>query len=166
MTDVNFGDLVERMAISLAVVLGLMYVAYRIVKRRQSSSFSPVRSSAGPHRSGPLKGIARSSGASAPSSRRAANTKNGLRVVGRLGLSRTTTVIAIQFADRVFLIGTAEQTPPSVLAEIDVASWTSSLDSADDAVPDKRVPLDPSRAPGSRRPTLLETLREATARRA
>ncbi len=48
---------------------------------------------------------------------------SGLRVLGRTGVARGSTVVAIQFADRVLLIGGNDQAAPTMLAEIDLEAW-------------------------------------------
>jgi len=164
MMNVEFGDLVERMAISLVVVLGLMFVAYKIIKRRQSGP--PVRA----HRvAGGLLGVARSatSGGAGRSSRtRSNNSKRGLKVVARVGVSKTSSVLAVQFGERVFMVGATEQAPPTVLAEIELAAWTSSLDDDESSLPMVRVPVAGNPAAGRPRPTsFIDALRERTARR-
>ena len=164
MSTVNFGDLVERMVISLVVVLGLVYMAYRVVKRRQGASFAPRRPSGRSRRT--LASAVRGSAGAAPgASRRGAAAKPGLKIVGRQGLSRSTTVVAVQFAERVFMVGTSEQAPPTVLAETDLATWTSSVEPDEELIPVTRAAVGAVMAPGRARPTLLESLREVTARR-
>jgi len=161
MNDVNFGDLVGRMAISLAVVLGLMYVGYRLLKRRQNGAAPRARRN-------PLAGMfgaGRSAGSGGRSSgSRTLNTKRGLKVVARLGLSKTSSVIAVQFGERVFLLGASDQAPPKVLAEIDLPSWTAAIEENEESMPLVRVPVGPKNAPG-RRPSVIDALREMTARR-
>jgi len=161
MNDVNFGDLVGRMAISLAVVLGLMYIGYRLLKRRQSGPAQRSRRS-------PLAGMfgaGRSAGSGRSSGSRSVNTKRGLKVVARVGLSKTSSVIAVQFGERVFLLGASDQAPPKVLAEIDLPAWTASIEDPEQSMPLVRVPVGQQPAAG-RRPSIIESLREMTARRA
>ncbi|MCU1368300.1 MAG: hypothetical protein JWN39_3939 [Ilumatobacteraceae bacterium] len=164
MSTVNFGDLVERMVISLIVVLGLVYVAYRIVKRRQGASFT-TRRPVGRSRRGLVSAVRASAGTASSGSRRGAATKPGLKIVGRQGLSRSTTVVAVQFGERVFMVGTSEQAPPTVLAETDLSTWTSSVEPDEELIPVTRAAVSAGVTPGRARPTLLEALREVTARR-
>jgi len=165
MINVKFGDLVQRMAISLVVVLGLMYVAYKIIKRRQSGP--PVR--ARRLSTGGLLGIARSatSGRSGRAGRsRQSSTKRGLKVVARVGVSKTSSVLAVQFGERVFMLGATEQAPPTVLAEIELDAWNSSLEDDDSSQQMVRVPVAGGPAAGRARPTsIIDALRERTARR-
>jgi flagellar biogenesis protein FliO len=158
MNDVNFGDLVGRMAISLLVVLGLMLVVYRVIKHRQRSSFGPSPKSP---RSGLLQ---RGVGLRRMGSSRAANAKRGLKVVGRVGLSRTTSVIAVQFAEKVYMLGTSEQGPPAVLAEIEAEAWATSTEAGEELVPIIRSATAFRDQPAAR-PGLIDALRQATARR-
>ncbi len=182
MTDVSFVDLVVRMMVSLGVVLGLMFGAYWFIRRRQG--FAPL-SAPGPRRS-PARGGsrsmrsatsalggfgsiggARSAGASRSASRGAGN-RRGLRVLGRVGVGRTTQVVAVQFAEKVYLLAASDQAAPAVLAELDMAAWIAATEADDDAVagaPIVREAIDPT-MPQTPRPTgLLESLREATTRR-
>ncbi|MCU1399144.1 MAG: hypothetical protein JWN62_2253 [Acidimicrobiales bacterium] len=164
MSTVNFGDLVERMVISLVVVLGLVYVAYRVVKRRQGASFT-TRPAVRRSRRTLTSAVRGAAGTASSGSRRGAAAKPGLKIVGRQGLSRTTTVVAVQFAGRVFMVGTSEQAPPSVLAETDLETWTSSVEPDEELIPVTRAAVGAGVTPGRVRPTLLEALREVTARR-
>jgi hypothetical protein len=158
MNDVNFGDLVGRMAISLIVVLALVFIAYRVIKRRQDpfSAATPRSTSGGRAPRRPRSGRMMATG-----SARAGSAKRGLRTVGRVALSRSSAVVAVQFADRVLLIGASEQGLPTVLAELDLPSWTAATEVSEELLPIGRMSPDV----GQRRPTMLDALREATARR-
>jgi flagellar biogenesis protein FliO len=183
MTDVSFVDLVVRMVLSLAVVLGLMFGAYWILRRRQG--FGPI-SSPRPRRvpsrlPGRSPGTLRLGAASFGSAARHAGHRRGLRVVGRVGVGRTTQVVAVQFAERVFLLAASDQAAPAVLAELDLAEWLASTESAETNGVEPTVHgAGPRSATGSlsssmhrdmvdptiaRPQGLLESLREATARR-
>ncbi|MEX0846627.1 MAG: flagellar biosynthetic protein FliO [Ilumatobacteraceae bacterium] len=160
MTEVGFGELVVRMVISLAVVLGLMFGGYLIMRRKQgyggsSATRAPRRSSGGSSR--------RSQSAGNTSTKGANGNRRGLRIVGRLGIGRTSQVIAVQFAEKVFLVGACDATAPQVLAEMDLAAWLLHVEADDEAtvVREAIVPGAPAR-PAS----LIDSLREATARRA
>jgi flagellar biogenesis protein FliO len=167
MTDVSFVDLVVRMVVSLGVVLGLMFGAYWLLRRRQGFSSigapkvrAPVSGGARSLRTGSSTagGIGRSGG------QRSAGNRRGLRVLGRVGVGRTTQVVAVQFAEKVYLLAASDQAAPAVLAELDMAAWLAATESDDDTVgsPIVREAIDPT-AP---RPSgLLESLREATTRR-
>lgn len=150
MTDVGFGELVVRMVLSLAIVLGLMFLAYVVLRRRQGFVGGglprPRLAPAGRLRSrGALKAV---------------GNRTGLRVLGRLGVGRTSQVVAVQFAERVLLVGASEQAAPQVLAELDLATWREHVERDDDVVREAIVPG----AVG--RPTsIIDSLREATARR-
>lgn len=182
MTDVSFVDLVVRMIVSLGVVLGLMFGAYWIIRRRQG--FAPL-SAPGPRRAparggsrsmrsatsalGGFGGIGggRSAGASRGASRGAGN-RRGLRVLGRVGVGRTTQVVAVQFAEKVYLLAASDQAAPAVLAELDMAAWIAATEADDDAVagaPIVREAIDPTMPQTPRPSGLLESLREATTRR-
>jgi flagellar biogenesis protein FliO len=147
--EVDFGDLLLRMVVSLAVVLLIVWGAYRILRRRQG--FGPTTRA--PRRG---RGIA----SWAPASR-GNSSRRGLKMLGRIGLSRTSSVVAIQFAERVYMVAASEQAAPAVLAEIDLESWTTATEGDEAEIATSRV----TTVPPGRRPNLLEALREITARR-
>jgi flagellar biogenesis protein FliO len=160
MTEVGFGELVVRMVVSLAIVLGLMFGGYVIMRRRQG-----LGGSAAPRASRSRNaGSSRRSASSNSSSNKGTNgSRRGLRVLGRLGVGRTSQVIAVQFAEKVFLVGACDATAPQVLAEMDLAAWMLHVEADDEAtvVREAIVPGAPARPV-----SLLDSLREATARRA
>lgn len=180
MTDVSFVDLVVRMIVSLGVVLGLMFGAYWFLRRRQgfgSMGSSPRRAPAGgTSRSmrsttsgiGGIGGFgARGAGGRTSGASRNAGNRRGLRVLGRVGVGRTTQVVAVQFAEKVYLLAASDQAAPAVLAELDLAAWLAATEADDTAAgaPIVREAIDPT-APQTPRPSgLLESLREATTRR-
>jgi hypothetical protein len=164
MNDVGLGELLVRMVVSLLVVLGLVLGAYAILRRRQglpsgrelkggrergsrrSSLISPRRGSSG-SKGGNFKGA----------------NKRGLKIDGRVGVGRTTSVIAVQF-----MLGTSEQGPPNVLAELDLDRWTESTETPEELQPIIRsgsVGAPGTPGAGDRRPSILDALREATTRR-
>jgi flagellar biogenesis protein FliO len=167
------------MIVSLGVVLGLMFGAYWVIRRRQG--FAPL-SAPGPRRApagggsrsmrsalggiGPRGATGRTAGAS-----RSAGNRRGLRVLGRVGVGRTTQVVAVQFAEKVYLLAASDQAAPAVLAELDMAAWLAATEADDDAAvgaPIIREAIDPTvlHTPQTQRPSgLLESLREATTRR-
>ncbi len=184
MTDVSFMDLVVRMIVSLGVVLGLMFGAYWLLRRRQgfgsmgpSPRRAPARGGSRSMRSatsalGGIGGISgfgsRGTGGRTAGASRNAGNRRGLRVLGRVGVGRTTQVVAVQFAEKVYLLAASDQAAPAVLAELDMAAWLAATE-ADDAgtagaagAPIVREAIDPT-AP--RLNGLLDSLREATTRR-
>lgn len=187
MTEVGIGTLVVRMLVSLGVVLGVVFAAYVVMRRRQGFSSSspgsalPKRRRSAPRQGGlvSLAGLTAFAGLGGRSgnggSSKLVGNRRGLRVLGRVGVGRTSQVVAVQFAEKVFLVGASDTSAPNVLAELDLASWieatetsdvdVSSLSGKDAAV--VREPLDPlGVVPGiTSRPGLLDSLREATARR-
>ncbi len=142
--EVGLGELFVRMVVSLAIVLSIVLGAYWIIKRRRG-----VGSVSGARRSSVARpGRARTSG------------RNGLRVLGRTGVARGSSVVAIQFADRVLLVGGNDQAAPTLLAEIDLEGWEAAT----------QAPVDPitggSAGSAGTAPTgLLDALRQATTRR-
>lgn len=164
MTEVGFGELVVRMVVSLAIVLGLMFGGYVIMRRRQGlgGSSSP-RASRRPSMGSSRRSASSGSGSGSSSGKGTNGSRRGLRVLGRLGVGRTSQVIAVQFAEKVFLVGACDATTPQVLAEMDLAAWMLHIEADDEAtvVREAIVPGAPVRSA-----SLLDSLREATARRA
>ena len=144
MTEVGLGELFVRMLISLAVVLGIVLGAYMVIKRRRGGGSGPVagRSLI------PRTGRPRTGG------------RNGLRVLGRTGVARTSSVVAIQFADRVLLIGGNDQAAPTLLAEIDLEGWEAATQAPIDPITGGTPP-----GAGTSPSGLLDALRQATTRR-
>ncbi len=163
MNDVGLGELLLRMFISLAVVLAVVMAAYMIIRRRQGAGASPRRSARRSSTMG-LLGRPRVGGGTGTAGRRA-----GLRVLGRVGVGRTSSVVAVQFAERVFMIGASEQGAPTVLAEMELDDWQRATQLPDEVTPvSRRSPAagdaDPSR-PRDARPGFIDALREASTRR-
>lgn len=162
MTDVGLGELLVRMVVSLAVVLGLVFGAYALIRRRQGlPSGRQLRGLTGGVAGGSTKrsGLVRSKSS-------ASGAKRGLRIVGRVATGRTSSIIAVQFADRVFMVGASETSSPNVLAELDLDSWTRSTEASEDLLPVARGgagPIDPGTT--DRRPSFVDALREVTTRR-
>jgi DNA polymerase III delta prime subunit len=67
---------------------------------------------------------------------------------------------------RVMLLGTSEQGSPAVLAELDLDAWNAANEREDELMTITRVPVGAAPVAGRAKPSLLEALREATARRA
>lgn len=148
-------DLFVRMLTSLAVVLALVAIAYAVMRRRAATGSSTAR----PSRRVPPSAVRRS--VRAP---RRGHRHQPIEVIGRVGLSRSSAAVALKFGDRVLLVGASEQAQPTVLAEIDAATWELADAEAEWAVP-AQIEDARSDVPGDR-PTFLDALREATVRRA
>lgn len=167
MNEVEFGDLIIRMLISLAVVLGLIFVAYIIVKRRRDGS---PTGSTGKTTSIMRTLLARRTSKSSGGGRRAGHSggsKRGLQTLGRIGLSRTSNVLAVQFAERVYLLGTSDSDAPTVLADVSMNAWLKAIEPPEEPAGPTfaangvvGIPLE-----GEGRPKLLDALREVTTRR-
>lgn len=161
MTDVSFVDLVVRMVVSLGIVLGLMYGAYWFMRRRQG--FGPTET---PKLVRTFARLANKPGV-ARTSNRVPGNRRGLRVLGRVGVGRTSQVVAVQFADKVLLMAAGDTSAPTVIAEMELEAWRAATEAADEdtvlaAAPIVREAIDPSRP----RPVgFVEALREATTRR-
>ena len=165
MTEVSFVDLVVRMVVSLGVVLGFVLGAYMLLRRRQGFAPGPRSLKRGRSLGGSSSG--RSSGGSS----KTMGNRRGLRVLGRVGVGRTTQIVAVQFAEKVLLVGASDTSAPSVLAELDLASWIEATETFDmdglhlsgkDAAM-VREAIDPTGVPS--RPGILDSLREVTSRR-
>lgn len=177
MSEVGFGELVVRMLVSLTVVLALVGGAYVVMRRRQG--FGGAGRSVGTGR--PQRAPRAVTALLRPGRRHALTGRHGggrstVRVVSRTGISRSTTVVAVQFADRVLLVGASDHAAPTVLAEVDLVEWARAIDRQsvdaprhDDVVvvPDREVgaPTGPLPTVALRPTSLLDALREATARR-
>ena len=97
-------------------------------------------------------------------------------MLGRVGVGRTSQVVAVQFADKVFMLGASEQGAPTVLAEMELAQWLAATETPDDPMTTAvgssqlggirdRIGTGPAAAGQGGRPGLLDSLREATIRR-
>ena len=167
MIAAGFVDLVVRMLTSLAIVLAIVAVAYVVMRRRAGLTGRTAQ----PRRIGGHRLTAGARPARAPRAPRRSH-RSSVEVIGRVGLSRSTAAVAVRFGDRVLLIGASEQAQPSVLAEIDAATWEL-CQARDDFEQEWTVPAGID-APGAdadldaaaARPGFLEALREATVRRA
>lgn len=157
MTDVGLGELIVRMVVSLAIVLAIVLGAYAVLRRRQHGGGGSMRAPLA-RRSATGANIARG-GRGRRSAVRNGGGRRGLRIVGRVGVSRTSSIVAVQFAERVLLVGASEQTGPAVLAELSVEDWERATE-----VPEESVPL-ATGATTPVRPGILDALREATIRR-
>lgn len=143
MGDAGVLQLLIRTAVSLAIVLAIVGVAYLVAKwrARGGSPVRPAASRGGRRRSAPA----------------------GVEVVGRVGLNRGTAAVAIRFGDRVVLVSSSEQAGTTALCEMPADEW--------DELQTVREPITPAVAPNSDRtaaprPNFIEALRQATARHA
>jgi flagellar biogenesis protein FliO len=181
MTDVSFADLVLRMLLSLAIVLAIVLGAYAVIRRRQGlgKGGGGLRGGMMPRRAGSKTkgGLLRSASMRSASiiggrgSSKMPGSRRGLRVVGRVGIGRTTQVVAVQFAEKVFLLGASEQSAPTILAELDMAAWLEATEQPEDAgmrfepITDRGAQSVGVGAPSAGSPNLLQALRDATVRR-
>lgn len=145
MADAGLAEVVLRVVVSLGLVLALIGVAFAIAKRKTGRGITPSRRS-----------------------RR--GTPPAIEVIGRAGLARGASAVALRFGDRVVMVGVTEQAPTTVLAEITTEDWDE-LQRIDDEPVVDTTPLPfgkdgVSNGPVGPRPTFLEALRHATSRRA
>lgn len=159
-------DLFVRMVVSLALVLAIVAVAYFAMRRRAGLAGRVNTRLAGRRGTArPARGD-RSQRSQRGASRRGA--RQHVEVLGRVGLTRASSAVVLKFADRVLLVGASETAQPTVLAELDAATWELYDQDVEWTVP---VELDAEQhddaATGAAaRPGFLEALREATVRRA
>ena len=177
MTDVSFADLIVRMVLSLAIVLAIVLGAYAVLRNRQGLGGNGGGRLAGLMPRGSSKSSRRNSLIRPARTSKLPGSKRGLRVVGRVGIGRTTQVVAVQFAEKVFLLGASEQNAPTILAELELSAWLDATESQDDtssgvfsSIRDRAgTRTDAPGAggsPGRGGPTsLLDALRDATLRR-
>lgn len=159
MLAASLTGLVLRASLSLGLILVIVAIAYTVAKRRASglgtSAGLSIRRFVGerrPRRSAPIE------------------------VVGRVGLTRNTSAVAIKFGDKVMLVSASEQAESSVLSEMSVDEWEThtapDTDTGPDTTSTRRHPTRDERRPARPRahpaPTtrhnFLESLRQATAR--
>lgn len=160
MTDASFGDLLMRMVVSLAVVFGLIAIAYQVMRRRQGGGGAPLISRSRPSRTAVRAGR----GGAKPAPRR------GLHVLSRVGIGRTTQLVVVRFADEVLLVAASEQGSPNVIGSMPFTAWEAANET-----PEERIPISTAAVSGGQALTaseqaaargFLEALREATVRRA
>lgn len=166
-------DLFVRMMVSLALVLAIVAVAYLAMRRRAGLAGSVNTRFAGRRNAGSATRSPRAARSpradrghrSRGASRRA--TRQHVEVLGRVGLTRASSAVVLKFADRVLLVGASETAQPTVLAEIDAATWELYDQDVEWTVP---VEIEGDQhddtASAATRPGFLEALREATVRRA
>jgi flagellar biogenesis protein FliO len=146
---VSFFELVVRSVLALAVVLAIVAVGYVIARRRSQRAGSIGRSSV----------VDAGRGRVGLSKRRPPAV--ALEALSRVGLARNATLVAVRFGDQVLLVGVAEQAPTALLAQMSAEQWE------DQTTEREAIDVDPSRTASvvSTPPSLLEALRQATARR-
>lgn len=160
-------DLFVRMVVSLALVLAIVAVAYFAMRRRAGLAGRVNTRLAGRRALGqaPRQRTQRTQRTQRGAARRGA--RQHVEVLGRVGLTRASSAVVLKFADRVLLVGASETAQPTVLAELDAATWELYDQDVEWTVP---VELDAEQhddtASAAARPGFLEALREATVRRA
>jgi flagellar biogenesis protein FliO len=173
MLAAGFVDLFVRMVTSLALVLAIVAIAYVVMRRRAGFTTGTTSGGAGRGRGGARAsatrpGATRNASRSNRAGRRA--NRQAIEVLGRVGLSRSSAAVALRFGDRVILVGASEQSQPTVLAEIDAATWELADAAAEWTVPAVlATDVDGADTNGqsvAARPGFLDALREATVRRA
>lgn len=137
----DIGALALRMVVSLAIVLGVVAVAFLVARRRQQGL-----TMVGPSRRRPRQ-----------------FRQAGLTIESRAGLARGASAVAVRFGDQVVLVGVTDGAQSSVLAEIPADEWDRSVAVDETELTPVRTPIDPN-AVVSPRPTFIEALRDATSR--
>jgi flagellar biogenesis protein FliO len=151
-------DLFLRMVTSLALVLAIVAAAYFVMRHRAGMARSASARVTGPARAN-RRPSNQPRGARHVGGRRGAPP--AVEVLGRVGLTRSSSAVALKFGDRVILVGASEQSQPAVLAEVDAATWELYEGGSEFTVPAdvERGDLAPAR------PGFIDALREATVRR-
>lgn len=144
MAEAGIGELLVRTTLSLGVVLAIVAFAYVVAKRRAGRNVTGVRTGSG-------------------RTPRRRNLPAPIEVVGRVGLTRSTTAVALRFGDRVVLVSAPEQGPSTLLTDMAAADW--------DELHTVREPLasgppSANSVVGAPTPGFVEALRQATARHA
>lgn len=153
--------LLGRAILSLLLITGLILVAYMVIRRhRTKAGRMPAR-------------VAKPAGAGRSGRK---PTRQQLVVLSRISTSRTASITALQFGDRVLLVGSNEQSASQVLAEMPLREWEVIETQELDAIPGiggvQRAgtagALGAAPAAAGRTPVgnFLEALRTATARHA
>lgn len=154
MSDPDFGELVVRMVISLAVILGLLAIAYAVLRRRPGMlKFGTGGVGARTPRVPRVRRDRSGARATRESARtRGAATRPALRVLGRTGVGRSSTLVAVMFGDEVLLVGASDSDTPSVLSRTTLEGWERAVEreaaAGDRAVP---MPIDPAHRRASTR---------------
>jgi flagellar biogenesis protein FliO len=110
--------LLGRAVLSLLLITGLILVAYMVIRRyRTKAGRMPAK-------------VTRQGGAGRGAAGRGAAGRNGRRVtrqqlvvLSRISTSRTSAITAVQFGDRVLLVGSNDQSTTNVLAEMPLREW-------------------------------------------
>lgn len=163
MTDASLGSLVLRMVVSLGVVFACIGVGYLILRRRQAGGAAIRSRRTSVHRP-KVTVTGRPSRAITPT--RSANQRKGVRVVGRVGVGRATQLVAVQFADRVYLVAASDAAAPNVIAQVHIDEWLEATDEVETVIP--VTPELVAIEGGAERPAprgFVDALREATVRR-
>lgn len=152
MGDTGLAALVVRSLLSLAVVLAIVGVGYLVARRRGGRS------------------VTMRPRATVGSGRRPRRTPNPLEVVARVGLSRSSVLVAVRFGDRVVLVATADGAPASVVTEMSAEQWEElqmvreAIDPTELAAASESVAPGPTSVVEGIKPGFVEALRQATAR--
>lgn len=155
MNDVSLVALLTRTMISLAIVLAVIAVAYRIARRRAGAGRSSKPSGSSSKSSGIFGG-------------RRKKDPAPIEVVGRVGLSRGTTAVAVRFGERVVLVSACDQAQSTVLAEMAGEEWDelSAVPEVSTPVPTSTRSQNGNSLTETTRPSFVEALRQATSRHA
>lgn len=159
MSDPDFGELIVRMVVSLAAILVVLAIAYTVLRRRPGM-LGGVGGAGRSARSGGTRRPRRQSRTSRDTGRtRAAATRPALRVLGRTGVGRSSTLVAVMFGDEVLLVGANDADAPTVLSRTTLEGWERAVEreaaAGERAVP---LPIDPAH----RRPSSTSRSADAT----
>jgi hypothetical protein len=96
-----------------------------------------------------------------------AGQRRALRVVGRITIGRSTQMVAVQFAEHVYLVAASEHGAPSVITQVPLDEWLDATDEVESVIPlaPELVAIDGGAEHPAPR-SFVDALREATVRRA
>ena len=172
MTDARFGSLVVRMLISLAIVFAFIGGGYVLMRRRQNGGGSaprlprsPMRINARSHNT--LGGVRSRQTRRTNAVAKGAGQRRALRVVGRITIGRSTQMVAVQFAEHVYLVAASEHGAPTVVTQVPLDEWHEATDEVESVIPiaPELVAIDGGAEQSAPR-NFVDALREATVRRA
>lgn len=122
-------ELFVRMLVSLGFTLALIAVCYFGVKKY--SSRTGVVASTG------FSGRRLQSSSMPKQARKEGVQQSGMTLLARTNLSRSTSLVAVQFGQNVFLVASSETAPATVLAQEPLSTWQGT-DLFDGDTPGKR----------------------------
>lgn len=160
MGDPDFGELIVRMVVSLAAILVVLAIAYAVLRRRPGMLGAAAGAAGRSARTSRERRPRRNARGGRDTGRaRGAATRPALRVLGRTGVGRSSTLVAVMFGDEVLLIGANDADAPAVLSRTTLEGWERAVE-REAAAGDRAVPLPVD--PAHRRPSPAPRSADAT----